>query len=286
MGRGISAESRRLIDTACTVLEAIRPASVRAVCYKLFVLGLIPDMGKNSTSKVSRLLVRAREDGFVPWEWIVDGGRVVRRVSTWSAPREIMKDALRGYRFDYWQQQPNRAHLVVEKETVASTLRPVLDEFAVPVSFMKGFASATAVNGLAEIIGESDKPMHLLYCGDHDPSGRYMSDVDLPERIQRYGTGGQYLLRRIAVTRSQAESLDLPSFPVTDKSTDARYDWFLRRHGYRCWELDALDPNTLRALVREQVVALIDADAWEHATLIEAAQRESLDSFVSRLPGG
>jgi len=284
MGRGLHQASKDILNAAYDILEEIHPASVRAVCYKLFVRKLIPDMGKGSTGKVSTLLVRAREDGSIPWEWIVDGSRAVQRVSTWNNPKALMRGALHGYRLDFWKEQENRVHLIVEKETVASTLRPVLDEFAVPVSFMKGFASATAVNDLAEVIGESSKPMRLLYCGDYDPSGMYMSEEDLPERIKRYG-GGNVYFERIAINEDDTHA-GLPSFPAADKTTDTRYEWFVKKYGPLCWELDALDPNDLRGRVRESIEIWIDHAAWDHAKMIEAAQRESMESYFAKFPGG
>ena len=39
---------------------------------------------KGQTQKVWRLLVHAREDGIIPWEWIVDETREPERVSSWS----------------------------------------------------------------------------------------------------------------------------------------------------------------------------------------------------------
>ena len=43
----------------------------------------------------------------------------------------------------------------------------------------------------------------------------------------------------------------LPSFPASDKKKDPRYKWFVRNYGNRCWELDAMDPNDLRACVEQ-----------------------------------
>jgi hypothetical protein len=37
-------------------------------------------MGKNSTNRVSRQLVDAREQGLIPWGWIVQETREVERV--------------------------------------------------------------------------------------------------------------------------------------------------------------------------------------------------------------
>jgi hypothetical protein len=47
-------------------LSEIQPATVRAVCYKLFVGGLIKSMKKTETNKVSRALVLAREQDEIP----------------------------------------------------------------------------------------------------------------------------------------------------------------------------------------------------------------------------
>lgn len=65
-GRGRSAESLQLIEAAHRILEEIQPASVRAVCYRLFVEKLIPNMSKASTNKVGTQLVYAREKGIIP----------------------------------------------------------------------------------------------------------------------------------------------------------------------------------------------------------------------------
>ena len=43
-GRGKAQKSLELIDAAREILEEIQPASVRAVCYRLFVAGLIANM--------------------------------------------------------------------------------------------------------------------------------------------------------------------------------------------------------------------------------------------------
>jgi hypothetical protein len=38
--------------------------------------------------RVYRLLKQAREEGVIPWEWIVDETRSLERTSTWSNPTE------------------------------------------------------------------------------------------------------------------------------------------------------------------------------------------------------
>src|SRR5262249_14274132 len=122
----------------------------------------------------------------------------------------------------------------------------------------------------------------VLYVGDHDPSGRHMSDVDLPERIDRYW--GKVELRRVALL-PEVHCAYLPWFSVEEKRTDPRYKWFVRNFGHRCWELDAMNPNTLRAIVEEHIRGVIDLDRWNHHAHIEQVEFQSLDAFTEGLRG-
>ena len=106
MPRGKSQKSLKLIEGARELLAGIRPATVRAVCYKLFTLGLIGSMSKNETNKVSRALTWARENGVLDWDWIVDETRQVERASSWNNLAEFTACASRSFRRDYWQNQP------------------------------------------------------------------------------------------------------------------------------------------------------------------------------------
>ncbi len=87
-GRGKSRRSINLIAAAYHILSEIQPASVRAVCYQLFTRKLITSMAKTETNKVSRLLRDAREDGTIPWTWIVDETREPERINAGEDPAE------------------------------------------------------------------------------------------------------------------------------------------------------------------------------------------------------
>lgn len=276
-GRGKARASLDLIEASHKILVEIQPATVRAVCYRLFTMGLIADMSKASTNKVSRLLVHAREQGVIPWAWVVDETREAERVSTWDNPDEIINAAVRGYRRDYWQDQPVRVEVWSEKGTVRGTVAPVLHEFGVTFRVMHGFASATALNAIAEVSNESEKPLIALYVGDYDPSGLYMSAVDLPERLTRYGS--TVTLSRIALL--DFDTVNLPSFDVETKAKDGRYDWYRKRYGRQCWELDAMPPPLLRQRVEAEIRSNIIMDRWEHAVAVERAETESMADFLA-----
>lgn len=274
-GRGKSAKNLALIAAAREIAEDCNPISVRGIAYKLFSRGLIASMAKPETQKVSVQLTDARELGIIPWEWIVDETREAERVTLWSNPDEIIRAAVRGYRRDYWREQPHWVEVWSEKGTVRGVLRPVLEKYGVTFRVHHGFSSATALHDIAVETANATKPLTVLYAGDYDPSGMAMSEMDLPGRIARYE--GRATLCRIALRADDTDGL--PSFPASSKQADSRYRWFVERYGDRCWELDAMDPNALRERVESAIRGLIDGPAWDWACEVESAEVASMENF-------
>jgi hypothetical protein len=275
-GRGMARASRDLIGAMYAIAKAAQPITGRGVGYKLFTAGLIASMSVNEMQKVYRLLRIAREQGDIPWEWIVDETRELERVSTWDDPEQYARTVARSYRRDFWNQQPVRVEVWSEKGTIRGVLKPVLDHYAVGFRVMHGFTSATAVNDVAE--DGDGRNLIVLYVGDFDPSGLFMSECDLPQRLVEYG-GDHVKLRRIALMPDQTAGL--PSFPASDKRKDPRYSWFVGRHGARCWEIDAMDPRDLRECTERAIKKLIEPIAWARCETVNAAELESLQTILS-----
>ena len=279
-GRGKSKASLELIAAAIRILEEIQPATVRAVCYRLFIEKLIPCMTKANTDKVSKQLVYARENGLLPWAWVVDETREAERIVSWDSPEAVISAAVSQYRKDYWAMQSNWIEVWSEKGTIRGTLAPVLKDYGVTFRVMHGYGSATSINGIAKETADNNKKLTVLYVGDWDPSGMQMSEIDLPDRLQRYG--GAANIRRVALSECDVQDdTKLPFFEADSKSKDPRYQWFTRRYGHRCWEVDALSPVVLRNRVEGEILALLDVSAWLHATKIEAAEIESMRSVLA-----
>jgi hypothetical protein len=275
-GRGMAKASLNLIDAMYLKAKKAQPITGRGVGYKLFTAKLIPSMAKGEMQRVYRLLKEAREVGFIPWEWIVDETRSLERVSTWDDPEDYAKCVAESYRRDFWNQQPLRVQVWSEKGTVRGVPQPVLDRYAVGFNPVHGFNSATSMHDAAE--DYDGREVVVLYVGDLDPSGMCMSEVDLPKRLRDYD-GEHITIKRIAVTRDQTEGLS--SFPASDKKDDTRYKWFVANHGDRCWELDAMDPNTLRDCVEKAIRDLIEPTAWARCEAVNQAEQESLKTIIA-----
>jgi hypothetical protein len=273
--RGQAKKTRELIEAMRTIAEAAQPITGRGVGYKLFIAGLNPSMRTADMQRVYRLLKEAREQAIIPWEWIVDESRKLEIISAWDNPEQYARCVINSYRRDYWNQQPVRVEVWSEKGTIRGVLQPTLDAYGVGFRVMHGFGSATEIYNIAQ---DSDgRPLIVLYVGDWDPSGLCMSEQDLPARLERY-EGRHVELKRIALVRSQLAGL--PSFPAADKKKDPRYGWFIKNYGQTCWELDALDPNDLRACVDTAIMENIDPEAWERCKVVERAEQESLQTIL------
>ena len=275
-GRGKAQKTIEVINAARDILERDQPATVRAVCYRLFVAGAIDGMTKNNTSMVSRNLVTAREEGTIPWEWIVDESREAERVATWEDPESIIEQAVTQYRKDYWLDQPDWIEIWSEKGTVRGALSSVLNEYGLTFRVMHGFGSATSINAVAQATMDSSKPLTILYIGDYDPSGLYMSEVDIPARFKRYS--GRATITRIALTADDVPGL--PSFEAATKVGDPRHKWFRQHYGKQCWELDAMPAPLLRQRVEDEVLRRLDVGRWQHAKRVEAAEVESMQAVM------
>jgi len=279
-GRGMARASLELIEAMHAAAKAAQPITGRGIGYKLFTAGLIPSMATLAMARVYRLLRVAREQGLIPWEWIVDETRALERCPSWDDPADFVHTVGRAYRRDFWNHQPVRVEVWSEKGTVRGVLAPVLDQYGVGFRVMHGFSGATTIYDVAQ--DDDGRPLIVLYVGDYDPSGLYMSEHDLSDRLAKYG-GDHVLLKRIALKREQTD--DLPSFPAKDKRKDPRFRWFTHQFGNRCWELDALDPNDLRAFVEAAIESEIEPTAWRRCAVVEKAERESLRTVLDSWKG-
>lgn len=277
--RGRSKATLDLIATCSEIIEQVRPISVRGTCYRLFVAGHIGSMEVRNTQKISRLLTEAREESFIPWEWIVDESRQIEREPHWTNLNAYADVIKRSYRRDFWAHQTVRVIVISEKSTVAGILRPVLSEYGVPFLSAHGFSGATTVHDLAETEALDARWYVFVYVGDHDPSGMYMSEVDLPSRLKKYGATDQFDIERVALTTD--DIVDLPCFAA--KKTDPRFKWYVQRYGQDACEIDAMNPNDLRDRVEQAIVQYIDAEAWERHKFAEVAEQETVRKIAKRM---
>jgi hypothetical protein len=275
MGRGLSAESRRLIQRAYDVLEVEHPSGVRRVAYALF-----GNRAGAMVKKLGELLTRARKTGVIPWTWITDETRPEREPFVVSDTADFLALNRACPSYDPWRDQPNRV-VVWSEKSVGGTLAPVLDDLLVPFQVHHGNTSTTIMHRVATSTRRDRRHLVILYVGDHDPKGLRISEDDIPKRLDTYGAIN-VRVRRLALLRDDAVRLREMRDPF--KKDDKDTPWYQRRTGLGYGvELEAIPSTELRDRVERAIrEEIADVEAWNRVIHASDAVRESWESFVEQ----
>jgi hypothetical protein len=236
--------------------------TVRQVYYQLVAADEIENSDK-SYNKIQLLLNDARLAGLVDWDFIVDRTRNLRRLATWNTPQSVLESARAGFRIDKWASQIYRPEVWIEKDALVGVFERVCNELEVPVLSCRGYASLSEMfeagyRRFSRHIQNGQTPF-ILHFGDHDPSGIDMSR-DITDRVTLLSKTGKPKFIRLALNMDQVDQHQPP--PNFAKLSDSRARDYVIKYGENSWELDALEPNILASLVKDNVLAIRDDDLW------------------------
>jgi hypothetical protein len=273
--------SKAAIEALCgeiyDIIDAYNPMTVRQVFYQLVTRDLIGKTESEYKNTVCRLLAKMRRDGALPYHWISDNTRWMRKPRTFSSVEQMLRVSKRTYRQAIWDNQEDYVEIWLEKEALAGVLCEVTEEWDVALMVTRGYPSLTFLHTAAEVIAAKEKPAHLYYFGDHDPSG---VDIDrfVEESIRRIaGDGIELTFKRVAILPEQIQQYGLQTRPT--KKTDSRSKNF---EGESV-EVDAIDPHSLRELCTDCIEQHIDEAAFKRMLLVEQGERETLQHVINSM---
>jgi hypothetical protein len=85
------------------IVEAQQPMTVRQVFYQATVRGVI-EKTENGYAKVQNLLADMRRAGELPYQWLADNTRWMRKPRTYRGPRQALLHTARFYRTSLWEE--------------------------------------------------------------------------------------------------------------------------------------------------------------------------------------
>jgi hypothetical protein len=275
--RRTKAEMEEIREAIVTTLEDENPMTVRQVFYRLVSQGAIDKTENDYVCTACRLLVEMRLNGTIPFDWIADNSRWQRgKAKSYSSIEQALANCVSTYRRDLWDNQDVYVEVWTEKDALAGVLLEETRNWDVPLMVSRGFSSITYLHNAAEAIHYQGKPAYLYYFGDHDPSG-VLIDRDIERKLRGFAPKAEIHFQRVAVTRQQIRDLRLPTRP-TKASKHSR--------GFRgrSVEVDAIPPRTLREMVRNCIEQHIDDNRLAALKRTEAAERESMQTFINNWP--
>ena len=275
-------EIERIRDAILRFAYHEKPVTVRQTYYHLVTRGLIAKTEGEYKSTVCRLMSEMRRAGMLPYKWVADNTRWMRKPRTYGSAEDCLRETARLYRRDLWRDAETHVEIWLEKEALAGVLMDVTEEWDVPLMVTRGYASQSFLYSAAQMIEASDAFVALYHFGDHDPSGR---DIDraIVAGIEECGPIEfvDFSFERVAVTSEQIDAFDLPTRPT--KRTDTR----ARTFSGESVEVDAIPPSKLRELCRDVIESHVDADRWRTLQTVEDEERRILERIADRgLNGG
>lgn len=247
--------------------------------YYQFVARKLLDNTMRSYKNLGEAINDGRLAGLIDWDSIVDRTRNLEENSHWADPESIIEASAHSFRLDKWENQPNRVEVWIEKEALAGVLERACPGLDVDYFCCRGYVSQSEQWRAAmrlERYQRNGQTPHIIHLGDHDPSGIDMTR-DILDRMKMFMGGVE--VNRIALNMPQVEQYQPPPNPA--KVTDSRYEDYQRAYGDESWELDALEPAVLVALIEDAVKGLRDEELWDAVVEDQENQREVLEKIAA-----
>ncbi len=262
--------------------------TLRTLYYQFIARDLFPEsrrdaqLGTKNTEKnykwLGKLISDARLAGLIDWDHLEDSGRQEHGGDFgWSSPEHMIRNYAPSYGITHWNGQRDYLEIWVEKQALESVVERPARLWRVPYFACKGYVSQSSMHEAANRIKRFDRAGRectIIHLGDHDPSGIDMSR-DIQDRMAMFGCNVN--VKRIALNMDQVEQYDPPPSPA--KITDSRAADYIEEYGDDSWELDALEPAVLDALITEQITSRIDMSLWNEREAREEEEREVLTAL-------
>ena len=146
------------------ILEQDHPMTVRGVFYQAVSHGLVPKTEASYRATVDRLLVQMRERNELPYYWITDNGRWMRKPETHSSLESMLYQSQRMYRRALWDDQPDYVEIWIEKDAISGIFYDITSKWDVPLMVTRGYPSLSFLYEAADTIDGTGKPAyHLLF---------------------------------------------------------------------------------------------------------------------------
>jgi len=249
--------------------------TVRQIYYQFVARDLIENKAR-SYKLIANALEKGRMNGYIDWETIEDRTRSLRGNTHWDSPSQILDSAASGYKLNSREDQSSLVEVWIEKDALIGVISSVCQELDIDYFSCRGYVSLSALWRAARRYKYEDKPCIILHMGDHDPSGLDMTRV-IGDTLATFGCDN-IEVRRIALNMDQVEEYNPP--PNFAKITDTRSGGYIAQHGDQSWELDALSPDVMVNLIKDEVDKLTDDAKQQKLLRLQEKDKEKLQEVA------
>ena len=286
INKKLNAANRALAEVAASICieYAARgyDLTLRQLYYQFVARDLLPNKVEHY-KRLGSVVNDARLMGLIDWNHLVDRTRSAEVYRFWDDPVDILKSSARALKHDVHEVQAEHIEVWVEKEALIDVVSRACSAYRINHFACRGYVSQSEMYTASKRLLNHVKPVTILHLGDHDPSGIDMTR-DIQDRLTMFCGAFSHTpdVRRIGLNMDQIRQYSCPPNPA--KATDARWAQYAAKHGNQSWELDALDPDVLVNLIRDNIEGLLDVKLYEEQLAeekdVQKAMVRAVDSIV------
>jgi hypothetical protein len=270
-------EARR--DAVQTLIESMEhPVTLRQVYYRAVVKGIVKKT-LSGYQTIGHIVTALRENEDIPWDWITDNTRRVIQYRMFANAAEALRHCADTFTRDPWCDAKVTVSIWMEKDALAGVLQLITLPLGVPLFILKGNGGLSFIKKAADRFNDADRPVYCYHLGDFDPSGQ-RAGKSLERRLNEFCTVPVHF-HSLALSPTQIKEWELQSRET--KISDNNLEWFVREFGTdrrirtldrdlarftdneekrkyllelspESVELDAIEPDQLRTLVRDAIM--------------------------------
>lgn len=281
--KNFAASSLEIIDRANRIITDFDRMGLTLTLRQLYYQFVSKDWMPNKQTEYKRLgsiITDARMAGLIDWEAMEDRTRKPVIYSHTETAKEAVDDLAGMVDKDQWVNQERAVEVWIEKDALTGVIQRPCNQLDVPYFACKGYNSASAAwqagQRILKRFEDNGQQTVILHLGDHDPSGIDMTH-DIEKRFNIF-TDGAATIDRIALNMSQIQQFNPPPNPT--KLSDSRANSYVALYGMDCWELDALDPQSMQTLIEDNIKKYIDQALWDATKAEQKEENEKLDQLI------
>jgi hypothetical protein len=200
--------------------------------------------GRSQDQNLSDASTWLRNEGLVPWAWIVDETRSVTAYRYAGTVADYLAASLDVARIDLWDDAPPL--IICESRTFSGVLtRTLAAEYLCSVTATNGQVGGFLHTNIVPLLEGNDRP--VLYVGDLDLAG---GDIEGNTRRVLVREAGERDWERVALTAEQVAAHELPIVEKVDRR-------FRPPRVQEAVEVESLGQGIVTAIVRDALDALL-----------------------------
>jgi hypothetical protein len=248
------------------------PTSARFLFYELVqrqVLSKEQTGARRPDQDLHVALTQLRENGDIPWDWIVDETRRLEDFTGYASVKAGVLATLPHIKLDPWSG--NAPMILTESRSLAGVLRETVGDYRVRIASTNGQVRGFLHTVIMPALSAGDT---IGYLGDWDWSGGQI-EANTQRVLER--EVGKLDWTRIALTEAQVEDHNLPVITKHDnRHADGR--------PHEAVETEALSQTVLTDMLREWLASLL-SERLERVQERERRQQRQIERLLTGTGG-